>query len=235
LGIVASARVGSTFSPADYGNLDLWLAADAITALSDGDPVSTWEDLSTSGYDVTSSSTNRPSYQTGEVNGLPAVLFDGSDDGLTYSGATVVAGSAQTLVAVVKPSGANFGGGILLSSVGDFSAQFRFDSGYMEIWRRNIQEGGNSSIVVGTGWHICTYTYNAGAIAYRIDGAAQGTGSLTNSLHSGDTVLVGCADLDQNGSLPGYIAEMVHYSAVRSAGEIDAVEAYLADKYAITI
>jgi len=70
----------ASWTPADLADLRAWYKADAITGLSDGDPVSTWSDSSGGGYDLTQTSTARPLYQTNTLNGLPVVEFDGSDD-----------------------------------------------------------------------------------------------------------------------------------------------------------
>jgi len=57
-----------------------WYKADAITGLSDNDPIDTWPDSSGNGIDLTQTSTARPLYKTGIVNGLPVARFDGSND-----------------------------------------------------------------------------------------------------------------------------------------------------------
>lgn len=61
-----------------------WWKADAITGLVNNDPVSAWNDSSTSGYNVANSGSGRPTYKTGLQNGLPGVRFDGSDDVLYF-------------------------------------------------------------------------------------------------------------------------------------------------------
>jgi hypothetical protein len=75
----------ASWTPADLADLRAWYKADAITGLSDGDPVSTWSDSSGGGYDLTQTSTARPLYQTNTLNGLPVVEFDGSNDTLDAS------------------------------------------------------------------------------------------------------------------------------------------------------
>jgi hypothetical protein len=75
----------ASWTPADLADLRAWYKADAITGLSDGDPVSTWSDSSGGGYDLTQTSTARPLYQTNTLNGLPVVEFDGTDDTLDAS------------------------------------------------------------------------------------------------------------------------------------------------------
>ncbi len=55
-----------------------WYAADRIEGLSDGDSVSTWEDLSGHNYDATNTGSARPTYETNERNSLPVLRFNGT-------------------------------------------------------------------------------------------------------------------------------------------------------------
>ena len=66
-----------------------WYKADAITGLSDGDPIDTWPDSSGNGRDLTQTGTARPLYKTGIVNSLPVARFDGSNDELLSAAFTV--------------------------------------------------------------------------------------------------------------------------------------------------
>lgn len=55
----------------------LWLKADAITGLSDLDPVPLWPDSSLIGNDASQAvPANQPTYRAVAQNGLPSVLFD---------------------------------------------------------------------------------------------------------------------------------------------------------------
>jgi len=66
---------GKAFVPTDINGCVLWLRADGIIGLSDGDPVGTWADESGSGNDISQATESAK-------NGKPAVLFDGIDDWL---------------------------------------------------------------------------------------------------------------------------------------------------------
>ena len=86
--------------PASLPSLEHRWDAREITGLSNGDPVSTWED-SAGTSDVTQSGGARPTYQTNVQNGLPGVYFDGSDwlEGAVGGAANR---SARTLIAVMR-------------------------------------------------------------------------------------------------------------------------------------
>jgi len=62
-------------------------AADAGTVLISGTAVTNWLDKSGNGYHSSQASSNpRPQYQSSVLNGLPVVMFDGTDDVLPITG-----------------------------------------------------------------------------------------------------------------------------------------------------
>lgn len=63
------------------GDLDAWTTNDAVGASGSTD----WDDKSGNEYDATES-TNTPQWQTSQINGRPAVHFDGSNDKLIADG-----------------------------------------------------------------------------------------------------------------------------------------------------
>lgn len=61
--------------------------ADAITGLSDGNQVASWTDSSGNAkHAANATSGEQPTYQTNEINGMPVVRFDSTDDDLTITG-----------------------------------------------------------------------------------------------------------------------------------------------------
>jgi probable HAF family extracellular repeat protein len=82
LGYVSTSSVVSVsvVLPAT-NNLKLWLKADTIAGLNDGDSIATWSDQSGNGNNATqATSGNRPAYRTSVINSKPAVRFDGTND-----------------------------------------------------------------------------------------------------------------------------------------------------------
>lgn len=72
-----------SLAPNAISDLELWLDADALTGLSDGDTVVTWDDQSGNGNDYTNSTPSPGiTYETGELNGMPVVRFPNPNDGL---------------------------------------------------------------------------------------------------------------------------------------------------------
>lgn len=74
--------------PDDVAGLILNLEADAL-GLSDNDTVTTWTDSSLEGNDATQATPgSKPVFKTNQLNGLPIVRFDGSNDFMTVAGFT---------------------------------------------------------------------------------------------------------------------------------------------------
>lgn len=156
----------SLWYPDNLADLRAWYKADAITGLSDGDPVSTWSDSSGGGYDLTQTSTARPLYQTATLNGLPVVEFDGSDDYLAASTAAdwafLNSNTASEVLAVWKAgsvSNANAAYALLSTNRGSVSypGVLSFFDGRSSATRSNgfatnvRPSGGGSSIAAYTG------------------------------------------------------------------------------------
>ena len=60
-----------------------WLKADAITGVTDGNPISTWQH--SAGFDLTAATTARPTYVAGSQNGLPVARFNGTSNIMTQT------------------------------------------------------------------------------------------------------------------------------------------------------
>src|SRR6476620_9249766 len=74
------------FSPASVTGLKLWVRAESLVSLANNAAVATWKDESGNGNDlVQATGSKRPVYLA-NVESLPGVSFDGSDDLLATGG-----------------------------------------------------------------------------------------------------------------------------------------------------
>lgn len=214
---------GGGFVPTDVGGLVLWLRADTITGLSDGDPVSTWLDESGNGTDATSSSALRPTYQTSEINGLPVVRFDGTDDRISWS-----AISGRSFFVVYRPAGTQPAGSALWGHAGSTEHMFNFFSPADNTWCDNF---------------FAPAAWQSGA--WRKNGSSM-TPTATNTLDinswqyvsvvttSGRTINQTEDNTTGAGRVPyGDIAEYFIYDNDIGGTAIAAAEAYLAGKYGL--
>ena len=87
IGFNTSSQIFKT--PEDISDLKLWYRASDLI-LNDNDLVQTWYDFSGNDFDaIQNTSANRPTYRTDQINGKPALVFDGVSDKLDLSGAAL--------------------------------------------------------------------------------------------------------------------------------------------------
>lgn len=222
------------FNPSKISGLKLWLKANAITGLNDGDPVGTWLDSSGSGNDVTqSTSGSKPLYKTGIINGLPTVLFDGSDDFM--SGAkpsnrplTQFIVTQPTLNTASQKSYAMF-----CHSADQSFLAARLSTNF---WGTFTSPTGDLSstvaLVSGTNY-LLEHTATTDTFLYQ-QGTQKATRVQPESGPSGSTTFgLGKSLITANRQYAGHIAELIHYDSVLSSGDRGLVETYLINKYAL--
>lgn len=106
--LFAQQLLHAQFGPAGVGNSSnngLWLAADAIPAVADGTPISFWPDQSGNANHARHSVAGRqPTYvSNSNINGQPALLFDGANDQMIVNDADILDGSnGLTYFSVVR-------------------------------------------------------------------------------------------------------------------------------------
>lgn len=201
------------FNPESIDGLLAWVRADAFTDKGDGDLIAVWPDQSGNGNDLTGSASDRPTYKTGILNDLPALLFDGAYNNLMSS--TIM--GVKTIIVVAKYSGATFN---------DYDGLITGESS--DIWF--IGSNGGSS------W----YTDESPSIVRYRDGVS-GSGDVTNAWHifHGEhaaphtmKIRAGC-DRGMFRGWDGYVAEIVAYDSVLSETDRDRMTDYMKTKYGI--
>lgn len=229
--------------PKSISGLTLWFAAHRLTGLNDGDAVATWPDLSGNGYDVTQgTAANKPLYKTNIFKGLPALLFDGSDD--YFENTTVnpfVADSARTLFFVVKLTAGITQHAFMCCRLGTSGLWF----GYWvfspsTIFCANMSDNSHNIFspsadggIFARPTIICVRTHQTvAANAARVDGAAAT--STLGTVPSGETGTTGFRIGARESTVKfmnGYLAEVIGYNSSLSDANCLLIEKYLAAKY----
>ena len=231
LGAGASGATG--FSPSDVSGLKLWLKADAIVGLSDGDPVTTWADSSGEGRDAAqATASKKPTYQTAELNGKPVVRFDGVDDVLTFS---IVALTDFSLFCVFYiPTVADYAGPIDWREFG--ISGFKLISNVNTDWRPLLSKydgAAETSNQMGPTAYPPPYGFAIeswlSTPAYYENGSLQAISAGSAGWgNAGGAIAYSSFDY-----MAGDIAEIIVYDTALSAGNRVSVEDYLNNKYAI--
>lgn len=234
------------FTPPDIPDLKLWLDASQIAGLNDGDAVTTWNDLSGQVNNVTQAvGVEKPTYQTGELNGYPIVRFDGVDDNMAtavdFGTNNSLSGDAEfSIFCVYKKNSATLG---TLCGWGNMAVALEAAGFYDDnVTRAFAYAGGNSldfnAQAAGT-FYTRTYVKSAGAIlansTSRKNGASDATGagsSNTPNISGGDPFNLGQWSTYVVIRLSADVAELIIYASALSGAQISQVEEYLRAKYA---
>ena len=208
--------------PSDLAGLVFWVKADAITGLSDGDPISTWTDLSGAGHNVTAAGAQRPTYKTAILNGLPVARFNGSNN---LRSAAFAHSQPYTVFAAGNETGAGLsyfvddlvGGGHIVGGLN--ATTFGVNAG---AWiTPTVSNMANSAVMGGVfNGASSTASYQGTATAGNA-GANNASGvSLGNSGGS-------------SAPITGDMAEAMMYSAALSDANRQKLEGYLAWKWGL--
>lgn len=260
--LIDSARLaaggGGAFSPADVSGLIFWLEADGTLwqdsgrttpAISDGDPVGSWDDASGNGNHVTQgTSGNRPLLKLSIQNGKPVLRFDGSNDVLVKAALTLAdaglsvfvvgkltaSGSYPHLVAY-GASGAGSWGLRTVSATGKLSFVDNGSNGGAGETSAAVSVTSTAANLAGTGFHLLEGHVSSGdAWEILVDAASKDTASNTFDPTAG-----GAQDIQIGGRTasslywPGDIAAVLIYNANVSAPNKASIRQFLNDKYAI--
>ena len=224
----------------------LWLSADNITGLADGNDITTWTDGSGNSNDLTQSDSSlNPIYKTNILNGLPAVRFNKSNGRIRRNNFTTFPTTAITEIYVNSNNeGANDG---ILSYASEAD-----DNDFMLMGSRSLRihkkEGTlDTSVSVSDGnFHIVNASWRSsdGSTEVWKDGFKEWTRSnwqVGDPITSGGNFAIAG---DQDSIDGGYQANQAHFgdftevlifNTYLNTAQHIIVNNYLASKYALSI
>ena len=207
-------------------NLALWLAADSMT-LADGALISSWQDISGNNNHATQATdTSKPTFKTNILKGKPIIRFDGGD---SLNLASAIGASPCSIYFVLKPSQISAGTIIAGNAAGAF--QIRFSSlGKIDLLKSGVAVFATSTTILSTtNYSFLTVTYSNPNYTFRLNGAADGSGSSAQTMNGVNRIAINY----DGGNYNGDIAELIVYNAVLSDTDRDTVESYLKTKYGL--
>jgi hypothetical protein len=232
---------GGAVLPTDYANLELWLDADQITGLVDGNAVSPWTDQSGNGFDASNGTAgSRPLYKTNIINGLPTVLFDGSDDFLTLASAANLDLTADFSVFVVmRFVTVNRGSTVQNTVLSKDFTRYEFyeyqtvQGGYVG-GTSNAVNSASSTLAAATNY-ILEWHRSGSSLTTVNNGTQVGTATNSASASGGNPLYIGVRPGGGGGYIHAHYGEIVIYDEARTAGEKTDLRAALASKWGITV
>lgn len=247
---MGASGVVAEFSPSDISDLQIWLdgsdtsylfqdSAKTTAVTSDNDPIGCWADRSGNGYDhIQATSVNRPTLDTGTMS-LNSINFDRTVD----SGAGQFlqnASTKDTITIFIVMQSTSTAAGVYFGFGLTYNGYFIFNSAnttnYVTAPGGQYRTVGDSYTAPATN----TSTILTGDLVQFV--RKNGTQYAMNSPYtytggSGGGTYVGRRGLTPNSHAPylGNIGEIITYDRRLSSSEIGEVEAYLSNKWSITI
>ena len=241
---------GVQVTPPPSSGMLIWWKADVGnncggSACTDGASQNSWADQSGNG----NNGTLTPAivgpcvasiYHTNQINGKPAVTFNGNNTdtmetcfSVGNTGAGLNNQSATTAVLVVKLAQTAADNSFISGAGNSFNWRSATTAHMQQALKACTASLGTSTSVSNTSWHQLNVTYNGTTVTFRTDRAADGTASpataiTVNWLTLGINPCGGSLE-----TLSGQVAEFILYNRVLSGGEITTVETYLNSKYGL--
>ena len=230
-----------------------WYKSDSITGLADADPISTWSDSSGNGNHLTGSGSARPLYKTSQINSLPVVRFDGSDDQI-ISGSFAISSKITTTIVFKVASTAPITNSLIAVNdattptyppkylYGQFDGSLDFTHGHFPSGSGSnyTYRAYKTSVALDT-FYICSFNQPDGLVYSHQFMRINGTGTTPDLYYqnlspatSGNAIISFGYSYISGRYLDGDIAEAIVYQSTNSNERVW-VEGYLADKYGITL
>lgn len=220
------------FSATSVAGMILWYKADAITGLSDGDPVNSWEDQSGNGLDIGLGIA--PEYKINIINGLPVVRFDRTGSEHLYRVAAPLQGPNFTAFIVTRMTATDQNW--TMFGLGDRSTDNGWDIGTNSSKRRiSYWDVGNwDDDIPTTNWEVWSVDSGGAGCRLWINGNSVAVaGGVGQPVPPTSFIAVGCRN-DQGASFfDGDIAEIILYDGIISDADRVYVESYLDEKYGL--
>ena len=221
------------------GTNPLWIDANELN-LSNGAAVSTFTDVSGNGNDMVQlTSSRQPTYTDAVINGMPAVVFDGTTDFLERGATSGLDGNAITIFAVFQRTLANQECVINAGYTAQLDKWRVYDPGNNRITGLHKSPGAkNAFFIDATGNPLFTSTHfrAAGTRMYN-SGTLSGSQSSPYTAEAGHNLLrVGTYNWNvTNYHLDGFIAEIVVLNFDPNNLQRRLIENYLGNKYGFAI
>ncbi len=244
---------GATSGPGGVGtnaDTELWFDASSL-GLANNSTVGTWTDRSGNSRSATQGTlANRPIFLTNQLNSLPAINFDGSNDYLSTGAVSDLDTDNQTWLFVTKANNNMHTGHIMCNAytTGTSSGVDQFWKSYMSStsgkYTNLIKNSTGTSLGTASNYdsnyHIIENVWNGATdiITTYDNGSSAGSQSGANATPGGHVRLR--LGAQSTAVIPatyynGKLAEAIVYSKTLNEAERIIVENYLAAKYNLTL
>ena len=193
--------------------------------LSDGDVVDSWPDSSDNQFGLTG--TSEPIYREDQINGLPTVHFDGSDNRLEEDSFSQQQPCAVSAVVRTNDTGnsqyiSDSNGNRQIAAIVDGGDTQSGPGAFAGSWL----DGGSDP---GTNYRVISWIFDEGSSEVRIDGGTDISGNAGGD-PADDGIVIGGGSGNATSYLDGEIAE---YLRVDDITDVPDAEDYLSSKWGV--
>ena len=225
-------------------NLKLWLKADALTGLTNTNPVGTWTDSSSNGIALTqATAAAQPTYKTVGLNNLPTLSFNGTQYLQTPYNASLNPNQYTVITVTNVTASGGFQSPITSREAGGLKGYF-FYAQNPNVW--SFAQGNNTGawnttsdstpVTLNTGY-VTSGSYNGTQKTLSVNGR-QTSNNFTNfTPNTARPLRVGAGQTEggPNFYFKGDISEVILYDKALNTVERNLVDNYLSAKYNLTI
>jgi prepilin-type N-terminal cleavage/methylation domain-containing protein len=262
---LSSAKSMTQSSPvASIKGISIWIDAISDASfqsndLDDGTAITTWNDINP--QTITKANltpSGGPVYKTNIINGLPAVLFDGTDDFASTANFSNIS-SSSTVFAVVKLPSTALAAKTIFSKRPATGTSMNIEFGTTATTGWTYSDGGasynptaSSSPTAASGAYVVSVVYNAsstviasstaaGVSFFQNGSVAPFTASSINTTSSPnasvpENLFVGKSGLTATPAFfSGHIGELIVFDRALKKEERQAIESYLGKKWGIAM
>ena len=225
--------------PDDIPGLIGWYAADYLEGgggLVDTDPVETWLDLSNHGNNLAQATAGeRPTLQTNEINtSLPIVRFDGTDDSLRRTLASVVSQPYSYMIVAKHVTGTVASDENI---VGGLASDGSTDSGQIlatvEAGTDQVAMDAGTEAAIGDlsgSFFVLIVAFDGASSVARYDGVQSAESAGTENL---EAIVLGANGAEDGAWSDIDVAEFAVYERKLSVAHMRSLEDYVNQKYGI--
>ncbi len=225
--------------PTSVSNLFIWLDANEITGLNNGDPIDIWEDQGSNNYDfIKFTDGTRPLYKTDKLFGKPVVFSNSSiltrESQLTITNFTAMWVYNSYKQNLSREQIASHNGTI--SWIGVDPLKNSGTTPRIAIRAGGVSADSNVSEISANKAYIYSLNRNSSSVTGTQNLVASDTMTVGTGLFSLRDILSGKNSSNEivSGSI-GELAELIIYDTNISGSDEVALTRYLANKYAITL
>lgn len=233
-----------------------WLSADSL-GLSNGNPVTLWNDISGNSRDFSQSTgSNQPSFVSSGINSISTVSFDGTDDFLEDDDAeNYINGlSGVSVIAVVQSNETASDAGFFDTEDPDGQDDLltmRYDDvgasgGGNDVMKMGLNTSSgstsmeSSALIQSTNAQLFTLQWNSGGTLNLyadglLDTPTSASSNLAGTIQNTTKAIIGKGPKDAADGWNGYVSEMIMVGESLSQARRNIIENYLSEKYGIAI